>query len=65
MSRKILGAQVQADFDIKHIVDTISICIQQQMTIDELAFSDLFYQPQFNQPYHLLNIVGMRALERR
>ena len=44
-SRKILGAQITSKVDLTQSINTLSVCIQNGMTVDELAFVDFFFQP--------------------
>lgn len=60
-SRRILGAQIISKTDLTQCINTISVCIQNKMTIDELAFVDFFFQPHFNKPWNLLNLAGLSA----
>lgn len=60
-SRIILGAQIISKVDLTQAINTISICIQNKMTIDELAFVDFFFQPHYNKPWNLLNQAGLSA----
>ena len=60
-SRRILGAQVISKADVTQSINTMSVCIQTGMTIDELAFTDFFFQPHFNQPWNFLNKAGLEA----
>lgn len=61
-SRRILGAQIISKADLTQSINTISVCIQNKMTIDELAFVDFFFQPHYNKPWNFLNSVGLAAL---
>ncbi|WP_079525992.1 FAD-dependent oxidoreductase [Halobacillus hunanensis] len=61
-TRRLLGAQVISKADVTQAINTISVGIQQGMTIDELAFVDFFFQPHFNQPWNFLNKAGLAAL---
>ena len=60
-SRRILGAQIISKADLTQSINTMSVCIQNRMTIDELAFVDFFFQPHYNKPWNLLNIAGLNA----
>ncbi|MEW9125001.1 MAG: FAD-dependent oxidoreductase, partial [Thermotaleaceae bacterium] len=60
-NRKILGAQIMSKTDLTQSINTISVCIQKGMTIEELGFVDFFFQPHFNKPWNLLNLAGLRA----
>jgi NADPH-dependent 2,4-dienoyl-CoA reductase/sulfur reductase-like enzyme len=64
-SRKIIGAQVLSKADVTQSINTLSVCIQTGMTIDELAFVDFFFQPHFNQPWNFLNKAGLAAADTR
>ncbi|WP_427338570.1 CoA-disulfide reductase [Caloranaerobacter sp. DY30410] len=61
-SRRILGAQIISKTDLTQSINTMSVVIQNKMTIDELAFVDFFFQPHFNKPWNLLNQAGLNAL---
>lgn len=60
-SRRILGAQILSKADLTQSINTVSVCIQNKMTIDELAFVDFFFQPHYNKPWNLLNMAGQSA----
>ncbi|MDT3425515.1 NADPH-dependent 2,4-dienoyl-CoA reductase/sulfur reductase-like enzyme [Paenibacillus forsythiae] len=61
-TRRILGAQIMSKMDLTQSINTISVCIQNGMTIDQLAFIDFFFQPHYNKPWNFLNTVGLQAL---
>lgn len=60
-SRIILGAQIISKADLTQSMNTMSVCIQNKMTVDELGFVDFFFQPHYNKPWNLLNIAGLNA----
>lgn len=60
-SKRILGAQIISKTDLTQCINTMSVVIQNKMTIDELAFVDFFFQPHFNKPWNLLNQAGLKA----
>ncbi|MFI2857185.1 FAD-dependent oxidoreductase [Paenibacillus sp. JSM ZJ436] len=60
--RRILGAQLISGADLTQSVNTLSVCIQNKMTIDQLAFVDFFFQPHYNKPWNFLNTAGLEAL---
>ena len=62
-SRKILGAQITSKADLTQSINTLSVCIQNGMTVDELAFVDFFFQPHYNKPWNFLNLAGLNALK--
>lgn len=62
---RIIGAQVLSKSDQTQLMNTISVCIQQQMTVSDLAFTDFFFQPHYNKPINLLNTLALTILESR
>ena len=62
-SRRILGGQIISESDVTEKINTLSVCIQKEMTVEELAFVDFFFQPHFNKPWGLLNLAGLVALK--
>ena len=61
-SRRILGGQIISKIDLTQFMNTLSVVIQNDMTIEELAMTDFFFQPHFNKPWSLLNSVALKAL---
>lgn len=61
-SRRIVGAQIMSKADLTQAMNTLSICIQNHMTIDQLAFVDFFFQPHYNKPWNFLNQAGLQAM---
>ncbi len=59
---RILGAQILSKVDMTQSVNTLSVCIQTKMTIEQLAFVDFFFQPHYNKPWNYLNSVAQKAL---
>lgn len=62
-TRRILGGQIISDEDLTQHMNTLSVVVQNNMTIEELAMTDFFFQPHFNKPWSLLNTVALKALE--
>ncbi|WP_425447439.1 FAD-dependent oxidoreductase [Dethiothermospora halolimnae] len=60
-SRVILGAQIISNADLTQSINTMSVVIQNKMTIDQLGFIDFFFQPHFNKPWNILNQAGLNA----
>jgi NADPH-dependent 2,4-dienoyl-CoA reductase/sulfur reductase-like enzyme len=60
-SRIIIGAQLVSKVDLTPAINTLSVCAQNKMTIDELGFVDFFFQPHFNKPWNFLNTAGLSA----
>ncbi|MEC0169266.1 FAD-dependent oxidoreductase [Paenibacillus graminis] len=61
-TRRILGAQIMSKMDLTQSINTVSVCIQNKMTVDQLAFIDFFFQPHYNKPWNFLNTAGLQAL---
>ncbi len=61
-TRRLLGAQIMSKVDLTQAMNTLSVCIQNGMTVDELAFVDFFFQPHYNKPWNFLNSAGIAAL---
>ncbi|WP_105614478.1 FAD-dependent oxidoreductase [Vallitalea okinawensis] len=60
-SRRIVGAQLLSKADLTQSINTMSVVIQNKMTVDELAYVDFFFQPHFNKPWNILNLAGLNA----
>ncbi|AVK63990.1 NADH oxidase [Lactobacillus sp. CBA3606] len=61
-TRVILGAQFMSDYDVSQSANTISVMIQNNNTIDDLGFVDMFFQPTYDRPFNYLNILGQAAI---
>lgn len=61
-SRVIIGGQIISEIDLTQFMNTLSVVIQNKMTVEELAMTDFFFQPHFNKPWSLLNLVALKAL---
>ncbi len=61
-SREILGAQmVSHDPAISMGIHMFSLAIQEHVTIDKLALTDLFFLPHFNKPYNYITMAALTA----
>lgn len=60
--RVILGAQIHSTVNLAQMMNTMSVVLQNKMTIDELALVDFFFLPHYDKPWSLLNIAGLQAL---
>lgn len=60
---EILGAQILSKQDLTANINAISIAIQTKFTIEELAYADFFFQPEFDTPWNILNMAGLKALQ--
>lgn len=61
--RRILGAQLYSKHEIAQSANTISVCIQNKNTIDDLAYVDMLFQPNYDEPFNYLNLVAQLAIE--
>lgn len=62
-NHKILGGQIISKIDLTQFMNTLSVVIQNEMTLEELAVTDFFFQPHFNKPWSLLNIAALEAIK--
>lgn len=62
ITREILGGAVISEHDLTQFMNTLSVVIQNKMTVEELALTDFFFQPYYNKPWSLLNAVALKAL---
>ncbi|CAJ1183061.1 NADH oxidase [Companilactobacillus paralimentarius] len=58
----ILGAQFFSKHEVAQSANTISVCIQNKNTIDDLAFMDMLFQPNYDNPFNYLNLVAQQAV---
>lgn len=61
-TRRVIGGQIISKIDLTQYMNTLSVVIQNNMTVEELAMTDFFFQPHFNKPWSLLNTVALKAL---
>lgn len=62
VTRKIKGAAFFSKHDVSMSANLVSLAIQTQQTIDQLAMLDTFFQPNFDQPINWVNKVAMQAV---
>ena len=62
-TRIVLGAQLNSKVDLTQSINTLSVCIQNHMTIDDLAFVDFFFQPHYNKPWNFIKLAGLASLK--
>ncbi|HJA89988.1 MAG TPA: FAD-dependent oxidoreductase [Candidatus Jeotgalibaca merdavium] len=60
---RIVGGQVMSKYDVTQSANTLSLAIQNRMTVEDLALVDFFFQPHFDRPWNYLNLVAQKALE--
>lgn len=62
-TKRIVGGQVMSKYDCTASANTLSLAVQNKMTIDDLAYVDFFFQPVFDRPWNYLNILAQAAVE--
>ncbi|GAX00690.1 FAD-dependent oxidoreductase [Secundilactobacillus silagei] len=62
-TRRVLGAQLLSKHDITQSANAVSVAIQNNNTIDDLAFVDMLFQPNFDYPFNYLNQVAQLAID--
>lgn len=60
-SRRILGAQMASRENISMGIHMFSLAIQEGVTIDKLALTDIFFLPHFNKPYNYITMAALGA----
>ncbi len=61
---RIVGGQVLSKYDITQSANTLSLAVQNKMTIEDLAYVDFFFQPHFDRPWNYLNLLAQAALDK-
>ncbi len=60
-NRQIVGAQMASTYDMSMGIHMFSLAIQEGVTIDKLALTDIFFLPHFNQPYNYITMAALTA----
>lgn len=60
-SRVILGCQMVSREDISMGIHMFSLAIQEKVTIEKLALTDIFFLPHFNKPYNYITMAALSA----
>ncbi|WP_367296646.1 hypothetical protein [Loigolactobacillus coryniformis] len=60
---QILGAQFYGEYDLTQSANAISISIQNHNTIEDLAYTDMLFNPFYDQPVNYLNQVAQMAID--
>ena len=50
-------------YDVTQSANTLSLAVQNRMTVEDLAIGDFFFQPHFDRPWNYLNLLAQKALE--
>lgn len=62
-TRRVLGAQLMSPHEVAQSANTISVIIQNKNTIDDLAYIDMLFSPNFNEPFNYLNLAAQKAID--
>ncbi len=60
-NRVIVGAQIASEHDVSMAIHLFSLAIQEKLTIDRLALTDIFFLPHFNKPYNYITMAALTA----
>ncbi len=60
-TRVVLGAQMASKHDMSMGIHFFSLAIQEKVTIDKLALTDIFFLPHFNKPYNYITMAAISA----
>lgn len=61
-THQILGGAVMSTYDITPQGNVLALAIQQELTLEDLAEADFFFQPGFDRQWSLLNLAAQHAL---
>lgn len=60
-SKVVLGAQFMSKGDVAGYANLVSLAIDNEYTLAQLGQADFFFQPEFNGPWHPVNVLAMAA----
>lgn len=60
-TRVIIGAQMASVYDMSMGIHMFSLAVQEKVTIDKLALTDIFFLPHFNKPYNYITMAALSA----
>lgn len=63
-TQEILGMQLFSDANLHDAIDMLSMIINKKMTLAELAFGDLSFEPHFSLPYSWISELALRSLDK-
>ncbi|HJF18383.1 MAG TPA: FAD-dependent oxidoreductase [Aeriscardovia aeriphila] len=61
-NHEVIGAQLMSEYDMSATIHMFSLAIQERVTIERIALSDIFFMPHFNQPHSYINEAALQAL---
>lgn len=62
-TRRVLGAQLMSTHEVAQSANTVSVVIQNHNTIDQLAYVDMLFSPNFDEPFNYLNLAAQAAVD--
>lgn len=62
-NHQVVGAQIMSKADVTANINAISLAIQAKMTIEDLEYADLFFQPGFDRPWNIINVAAQKAAD--
>lgn len=60
-TRRVLGMQCASHYDVSAWNHMFSLAIQEGLTIEKLALTDIFFLPHFNKPYNYVTVAALQA----
>lgn len=64
-TKVVLGAQIMSKHDLTANINAMSLAIFNRMTVDQLAYADFFFQPEFDNPWNVINTAAMIASRKK
>lgn len=64
-TRRLIGGQIMSEANMTMTMNVLSVCIQNNYTLEMLAMQDFFFQPHFNAPWNNLNVAALAALNKK
>jgi len=63
-SLRLVGAQIGSHGEINHteVIYYLALAIQKQMTLTEIAFTDVYFLPHFNKPFNFILTAILQAV---
>lgn len=66
-NHRLVGAQIGSNGDetSRHteVIFALSLAIQKQLTLEELALMDVYFLPHFNKPFNFIFSAALKALK--
>ncbi|MCG8453843.1 MAG: FAD-dependent oxidoreductase [Spirochaetales bacterium] len=63
-SLRLVGAQIGSHGEINHteVIYYLALAIQKQMTLPQIAFTDVYFLPHFNKPFNFILTAILQAI---